>query len=87
MKVRVIMAAASLVCLSGCLFFEVKDEFDLSIAKLIIILNTALIVEEAIKSTGHFDSQSMRAFLDPPECVNAQKKLSASRSRTNASNV
>jgi hypothetical protein len=73
MKVRAIMAAGLLACLSGCLSFEVKDESDISNAGLIITQNTAIIVDEAIKSTGHSDSQSMRAFLEPPVCVNAQE--------------
>ena len=73
MKVRIVMAAGLLACLSGCLSFEVKDESDLSNAGSVITQNTAIIVDEAIKSTGHSDSQSMRAFLEPPECVNAQE--------------
>lgn len=73
MKVRAIMAAGLLICLSGCFSFEVKDESDISNAGAIITQNTAIIVDEAIKSTGHSDSQSMRAFLEPPECINAQE--------------
>lgn len=74
MNVRAIMAAGLLACLSGCLSFEVKDESDLTNTGLFISQNTAMIVDEAIKSTGHSDSQAMRAFLEPPECINAQQE-------------
>ena len=73
MDVRAIMAAGLLACLSGCLSFEVKEESDLTSAGLFISQNTAMIVDEAIKSTGHSDSQAMRAFLEPPECIDAQR--------------
>lgn len=73
MKYRVVSAAGILLCLSGCLSFEVKEEADISSAGAMITQNTAIIVDEAIKSTGHSDSQSMRAFLEPPECINAQR--------------
>lgn len=73
MKVRVIMAAGFIICLSGCLSVDVRDESELTNAGLFITKNTQRIVDEAIKSTWHSDSQNMRIFLEQPVCVNAQK--------------
>jgi hypothetical protein len=73
MKYRVVLTTGIALCLSACLSFEVRDESDLSNAGSVITQSTAIIIDQAIKSTGHSDSQSMRAFKEPPECINAQK--------------
>jgi hypothetical protein len=73
MKYRVVLIAGIALSMSACLSFEVSDESNLSNAGSVITQNTAIIIDQAIKSSGHSDSQSMRAFKEPPECINTQK--------------
>lgn len=88
MKVRVIMAAGLLFCLSGCLSFEAKNADDIATSGAEYTRNTALLIDESIKSANHSDSQSM-LFMKVPESMLGSPEFSdqAMKDRLDKSNT
>lgn len=88
MTMRAALLAVAMACLSGCLSFDVKDEDDISTAGAAYTQSTAALIDEAIKSAGHSDSQSM-LFMKVPESMLGSAEFSddAMKDRLGRSNA
>lgn len=67
-KIKMTIAFATLSCLSGCLSFDVNQENDMAKAGAVYTQNTAALIDEAIKSANHSDSEAM-LYIKIPETM------------------
>jgi hypothetical protein len=88
MKMRSAVVACVLAILSGCLSFGGEQENDISTAGAAYTQQTATLIDEAIKSASHSDSESM-LFMKVPESMLGSAEFSdeAMKSRLDASNT
>lgn len=80
--------AGVLACLTGCQSFDAADADDISTAGAVYTQSTAVLIDEAIKSASHSDSQSM-LFMKVPESMLGTPEFSdeAMKDRLDKSNT